>query len=688
MTVVFAGTVDTSSGIEIDPNDDVIVGDVGTSDATLTGSGVVQLTTGNTIIGSTIGSVLINEDSSIEAVGGAVDGSGGGNIILVDVHNESSASIAAVGDGAGNGMLTLVGNVINAGTLSAQGGGRLVLDGIEVDNTNGVIVAFDGTVFIRDSTVIGGAIGTASGGVVEVADSVFDGTGLEAFQNLGDMQVDSGHSITLVGKIANVAEIALETGATLIVGTDVADEALLSVGGAILLSSSNTVEGASLDSKLINIGNVISATGGVVADGTGGSTIGVTMVNAGQGVIVALGDDAGHGLLTLAGKMTNFGTLGAAMGAKLVVDGSLGNFGVVVADSATVEINVDIGDATGALVAAGSGEILVAANAGGMVAFTGNQGAIRFADADAFSGVVAGAAGMLDLQDVPFNPAPAGLPPAPSDPDLHSEWTGANTFELRYDVNATGTGGVLSIVQEAAYDILDENGVVVGSGVQEFGVWSTRLAGQYEVGDFTVGDNGMGGTLVSGATVSSSSWQTGVDGSWRASANWSNGVPDAWTHAELGDGPYQIGVSRDAAVYSVEIGSQTVLRISNGSTFWTNEGTGEEHQRRNCHCNHWFQLQHRRSLPAGIFRRASQYRHDWTSQRLCRRRYSFPFEWGTSRVHCFQQHSSGRLRGNPRHDSSHIGKHPQHSGECHIQWNDKGRWECRSLIYCCRRQLF
>lgn len=574
MTVIFAGPVDTSTGIELDPDDNVVVGDGSTPDATLTGGGFVELTTGNTIAGSTIDSVLTNEDSSIEALGGAVDGSGGGNTILVRVRNEFAGTISAVGDGAGNGMLTLAGDVVNEGFLSAGDGGKLVLDGIEIDNTDGVIAAFGATVRVEDSTVIGGTIFTVSDGVVEIADGVLDGTGLTAVQNFGDLRVVGGRSATVVGNIANAGLITIEDGATLVVGNALADEAVLGGGGAVFLSSSSTVEGASPDSKLINLDDGIVTEQGVVTDGTGGSVIDVTMVNAGLGFVGAIGDDAGHGLLTLAGKTTNFGTLAAVAGAKLVVDGTLSNFGLVWANNAAVELNADIGEPTGVLLTGGNGEFLVAANAAGMVSFTGSEGALRLAQADAFSGVVAGAAGMLDLQDIPFNPAPTEPPPVLSDPDLHAEWTGVTTFGLRYAVNATGTGGVLSVVQDAAYDILDGDGVVVGTGVEQADVWSTRLAGQYKVEDFTVGDNGMGGTLVSGTAVTSSSWQTGVNGSWQYPGNWSDGAPDAWTHAELVDGAYLVKVSRDTTVYSLEMGSQTRLRIKDAD-FWTNEGTGE-----------------------------------------------------------------------------------------------------------------
>ena len=550
--------------------------------ATLRGFGVVELTASTSISAATAGSPdarLINVNNAIVATGGTI-GDDDGASIDVAVTNRAAGLIAVEGDGAGHGLLTLNEDVVNQGTLIASGGGRLVLNGIEVDGSLGGVIAagvldssdLASEVLIANSTIVGGQLFTDNGGIIEVTDSVFDGS-LFGIINAAHVQVGGTHSLTLTGTIANLGEIVLEPGATLTIG-EAADTTALVGGGTIQLTSSGTIDGGDAQSRLLNVDNVIIATGGDVSTETGGNVISVNLVNDASGLVAAVGDSADHGLLTLSGAVTNFGTMSAEDGGKLVVDGTLGNFGVLWADDATVEVNAGAGYPTGLAFVTRGGQLHFSANAGGMVAFADGGGTVHLAQADGFVGVLAGAAGSFDLEDVPFNGTPDVDPPIPLDPLLHTAWSSA-TYFLQYLPNATATGGTLSLMASAAYDILNEAGDVVGGDIELVpDIWSVRVAGQYQEDDFTVTDDGHGGTLITGGTVSSSNWQTGLSGAWLNASRWGSGVPGAWTQAHLDPGTYTVTSSVGTTTYAVSTGDGAQLRIAAGD-FWTNEGTGD-----------------------------------------------------------------------------------------------------------------
>ena len=532
-TITFAGTVDNGGTLQLDPGDTIVVGDGTTPDATLTGDGTVELVDSTAIEPFTAGSTLTNEDNFIG--GGGVAGTPA--VIDVALVNQLAGEIGAVGNGGVDQIeLILNGDVTNRGVLAAVDGGTLVLNGITVDNTDtGQIAAGAGSqVALDNATVQGGSLFTLGGAIV-VADSVLQGTAdVGPILVEASVEVVSGHSLTLAGIVVNFGDFELDPDATVTV--DDSEPVTLAGGGLIGLSTGGVIEGASAAARLENIDNAIVAFDGDVASGVGGNTISVDLLNIEAGDVGAQGDGAGHGLLTLSGATTNLGLLFAYDGGKLMIDGPLQNLFEVVADAGTVAINGDTSGPAGQFILTGGGELDIAATVDGIVTFVGDGGVVHVAQSDDFVGVWAGAAGSFDLEDVPTPPSP-------------------DAYILDYDVNASGTGGVLSL----------------SDGTSE--LWSVELAGQYDVSDFSVGDDGNGGTLVTGGTVMTTSWQSPVSGAWGNASGWDAGVPGAWSQAELGSGSYTVTSQSDQTVYGISIGFGATLRVKAGS-FWANGGSG------------------------------------------------------------------------------------------------------------------
>ena len=541
-TGTLVGIIDNFGTITLEsPGATLAIGADADPTAELEGFGLVELGASTSIVAGTADATLVNVDNLIEATGGTV-GDTDGAIISVAVENQFNGVISAEGDGAGHGVLTITGDVANAGILDAEGGGQLILSGIEIDQSMGGAIAAGyfcscapSEVVVENSTILGGALFSGPDSIIEVTDSVLKGTDdVGPIFISADIEVAAFHSMTLAGRIINGGDITLDAAATLIV--DDTGPVTLVGGGTIELTESGVVEGAGPGARLDNISNAIIASGGDAVAGTDGNSITVDLVNIELGLIGAIGDSAGHGLLSLTGATTNLGVLLASDTGKLVIGGALHNLGETVADGGTIFVNGDVSGGAGQFILTADGELDIAATTDGIATFLGDGGSIHLAQADDFVGVWSGAAGSFDLEDVP----------APAAPDSYS---------LRYDVNDTGTGGVLTL-SDGASDL-----------------WSVRVAGQYTVADFTFGDDGNGGTLVSGGTVTSTAWQGGVGGQWSNPARWDAGVPGTWSDALLLGGPYTVQVSTDQTVYAIETGFGVTLRITGGN-FWANGGTG------------------------------------------------------------------------------------------------------------------
>jgi hypothetical protein len=538
-TGTLVGTIDNFGAITLEsPGATLAIGSSAETTATLQGFGLVQLGASTSIVAGTTGAILVNTDNQIEASGGTIGGTDGA-LISVAIDNEFGGWIFVQGDGAGHGQLVLTGDITNAGLLDAEGGGRLVLSGVTVDGSSGggigagIFCSCDPSeVLIENSTILGGALVTGPDSVIKVTDSVLQGTDdVGAVLIDGHIEVLGGHSMTLAGTIVNTWDITLEPAATVII--DDAGPVTLTGGGLVVLDSSSVIEGAGVGARLDNVDNAIIATGGDVAAGTGGNTISVDLVNIEHGAVGAAGDGAGHGLLSLSGATTNLGLLFAEDGGKLVIEGPLHNFGEVVADSAAVVAKAAVSGAAGQFFLTGNAEFDISATVDGIVSFAGDGGTVVLAHNDDFIGVWSGTAGTFFLNETP--PPPSG-----------------HTYSLQYDANTTGTGGLLTL-KDGATDL-----------------WSVRVAGKYDVNDFTLGD---GGKLIRGQTVTASEWQSGVSGAWLNASRWTNGVPGVWSQAVLDAGTYFVRTTTDQTVYGISTGLGAVLDVAAGA-FWTNGGTG------------------------------------------------------------------------------------------------------------------
>src|SRR6185312_12211607 len=101
--------------------------------------------------------------------------------------------------------------VDNDGVIKASDGGKIDFEHSDVDNTNGLIAAKGGgsTVDFDSSSVLGGVLTTASGGLIHAA------TGTSTFQDLtiaagSKVDVDDGATLKLTGTINEFGTISVK----------------------------------------------------------------------------------------------------------------------------------------------------------------------------------------------------------------------------------------------------------------------------------------------------------------------------------------------------------------------------------------------------------------------------------------------------------------------------------------------
>ena len=266
----------------------------------------------------------IGANTQVDASGATIDG------IAVDTFDASSALTVASG-----ATVTLEDDTsISGGTLTIGDGGKLLvaygtsgagatLDGVAVGNGGtvqvGDSVAEDPTLTLEDGTsVSGGALSIVSGSTLQIEYGTH------------------GPGATLDGvTIDNSGVVHIEDGATL----SLADTVTLQDGGAVVLLSSGDptmIVGPSPDSgsaELDNVDNNISGSG-TIGDGKGT----LTLHNETGGTIDA--NVSGGSTLTLntGSTIINDGLLEATNGGNLVIDDSVNNANLVVADGGTVTV--------------------------------------------------------------------------------------------------------------------------------------------------------------------------------------------------------------------------------------------------------------------------------------------------------------------------------------------------------------
>ncbi len=311
---------------------------IGAGGATLTGAGKVILgdaSGANRLYGVTAGTVLTNFDNTISG-GGTF---GAGQLTLV---NQAAGVIKA--DSASLALVLNTGSVItNTGLITATGAGGLTIANSTVNgSTGGSIFANGGAVRLQSTTVVGGTLKDAAGGVIQTIDggNVFDGT-TSTVNNQAQVSVNNNTLVELRGAINNTGSIK---GNSVGNSTDIrigSAGATLTGGGSLILgdaSSANRLYGITGAASLTNVNNTISGGGGL---GVGQLTLtnqaaGVINANAASNALVL---NTGN-TVTNAGLITSTGAAGLTITSTAIDNTSGGsifaNGGNIRLQSATV----------------------------------------------------------------------------------------------------------------------------------------------------------------------------------------------------------------------------------------------------------------------------------------------------------------------------------------------------------------
>ncbi|MAT69080.1 MAG: hypothetical protein CMJ58_06095 [Planctomycetaceae bacterium] len=276
----------------------------------------------------------------------------------------------------GAGVLTIVNNtirgagqiqveVVNQGTLRAEGGTLAVIDGKAIDNAGGAIeAAADGVLDLGSSVTTGGLVSGAAGS--RIAGGTIDGATLA-----GELTVAVNRGVAWAGTIANGGVVTfLEDNSDNIGGIpdtriSVDSTVSLSGGGSIVLTGSQT--GLTGGGVLQNVDNtIVAGTNGVLQVAVENGASGVVAIGAGKRLVLlaplsggavdstatgllAIGEAGALSDLSIAGELTldihNAAPLAGVItntGALTFVADTFNNFGGVpdtrysIADAATL----------------------------------------------------------------------------------------------------------------------------------------------------------------------------------------------------------------------------------------------------------------------------------------------------------------------------------------------------------------
>ena len=208
----------------------------------------------------------------------------------------------------------------NSGTLRADNGGTLrIVSSNTIANTGGAIEALNAsTVEIYDTTISGGTLQTAGGGIIEL-----QGATLTNLANNGQVAVQNGQTGYLEGTITNNAVLQLNSSGTL---TD------LRINGDITLTGPGSLTMGNSDRNRILNGSSV---------GTLTNAAGHTIQGAGQLGVNLIGLD-NQGLI-LANQ-----SAGMVINLRDAVDVSRVNTGILRADGGTLTIlSTDLANASG-----------------------------------------------------------------------------------------------------------------------------------------------------------------------------------------------------------------------------------------------------------------------------------------------------------------------------------------------------
>ncbi len=209
-------------------------------------------------------------------------------------------------DVAGSWLLLTGYNKTNEGTLQATGGGRLRIEGFGLTNTNGLVHAAGGDVWLRDATVAGGTLAGDPGSEVRAQGTV----SLIDARNEGLLAVPGGAALQVGGAgLTNAGLVRVRDGGS---GT-----AILRTAGHVTFDGGGSVELTDSTGAVVETpwGYWFTNAAGHTVRGAG--TFTTPLLN--RGLVSA--DVAGSWLLLTGYNKTNEGTLQATGGGRLRIEG-------------------------------------------------------------------------------------------------------------------------------------------------------------------------------------------------------------------------------------------------------------------------------------------------------------------------------------------------------------------------------
>jgi hypothetical protein len=411
---------------------------LGNADAALTGAGTLE-NIDNTIAGQgTLGGGGLQ---FVNGFDGIVDGTLGG--LVVDGMSGGQFNYGTFEATAG-GTLVLTGSIVNGSDIFASpviigGGGTVTASG------SGSLVRFD------SAELRNGILTSDTGGKVLITGSstlasddqfhpVFYNAEFAA-ENLADLEVASGATLTAANGLGNAGTITLDSGAVMIAS---GSDAELAGRGTLTLAGTAQLIAAGPGDTLRNDDNLIRGAGQIGAGAPGFSNGGGTIIAAGGTLAIDLGAGNGFvntggtlgsagGVLSVAGDLTNNGWIDAASGAVLIAGTLSGSGNVTLEAGSTV--------ALGAAVASGQSFTFTGAGSGaGATLDLGNPAAMS----GSLSGLAAG--DTVRFEGVAGDSASFGS----SSLKLRSGGTAVASVTLfgnyvgrTFDVSSDGAGGTL-----------------------------------------------------------------------------------------------------------------------------------------------------------------------------------------------------------------------------------------------------
>ena len=508
-----SGTIDIDSAIVTNAAGGTIVAGATTEPF---GSGAIDFSDGSidnsgTISGNDTGTISFDGYGVTNESGATIEALDSSTITFTDagITNDTGATIES--DGTGASLVFLDDEVINLGSISADG--TVSFDDVTVTNTDGTItVAAESALDLSGATIIGGTI--TDNGTIDVSgnSTINDGADL----NGGGVTLASGVTLTLDNDTV--------TGTTF---TDTASGAVLSVdGGDTLTVSGATISGGTItDDGTIDVSGDSTINGGADLNGGGvtlasGVTLtldndtvtGTTFTDTASGAVLSVdGSDTltVSGVTISGGTITDDGTIDVSGDSTINGGASLNGGGVTIGANTTLTLDNDTvtgttftDTASGAVLSVDGSDTLTVSGvtiSGGTVTDNGTidvTGASTIGGADLNDGGVTVASGVTLTLD--------------------NDTVTGTTF------TDTASGAILSIDPT---DTLTLSGVTINGGTINDGTGSTLatagtivVSGNSEIENANLNNGGVSiaagvtltldGTTVTGSTITSLSTAT------------------------------------------------------------------------------------------------------------------------------------------------------------------------------------